>query len=220
MACSRPNVDLSPIQRDVLREFFAREKGFFLTGGAALTGYHLHHRPTTDLDLFALDDAAFERGPHALADAVASLQSSLEVRQDAPGFRRHAVARGDESVIVDLVRERVPQLHPEKLLRDGVWVDPPDEILANKLTAIVGRAEERDVVDVYFLEQAGLRVEGALDAALAKDGGCTPAQLAWVLSQMTIPDGARLPGGVAPGELRRFLDELIRRFRRAAMPKT
>jgi hypothetical protein len=33
---------------------------------------------------------------------------------------------------------------------DGVLV------FANKLTALVGRMEERDLVDAYFLERAGL----------------------------------------------------------------
>jgi hypothetical protein len=31
--------DLSAWQREVLRAFFARERGFFLTGGAALAGF-------------------------------------------------------------------------------------------------------------------------------------------------------------------------------------
>jgi nucleotidyltransferase AbiEii toxin of type IV toxin-antitoxin system len=46
------------------------------------------------------------------------------------------------------------------------------EILANKLTAIVGRAEKRDLIDVMLLERAGYSIEAALPAALAKDGGC------------------------------------------------
>src|SRR5438067_9817443 len=102
MGSSRPKVELSPIQRDVLREFFARERGFFLTGGAALAGFHLHHRPTSDLDLFTLDDASFERGRHVLGAAVAGLGASLDIRQDAPGFLRTAVTRGTETLIVDL----------------------------------------------------------------------------------------------------------------------
>ena len=43
---------------------------------------------------------------------------------------------------------------------------------------LVGRAEERDLIDVMFLEGAGYSVEAALPGALAKDGGCTRATLA------------------------------------------
>lgn len=78
--------------------------------------------------------------------------------------------------------------------------------------------EERDVVDLLFLARAGYPVEGALQSAVAKDGGCTPATLAWLLSEMRIPDGVTLPGDVAPAELRAFVDDLVVRLRRAAHP--
>jgi hypothetical protein len=40
---------LTALQRSVLAAFFAREREFFLSGGAALAGYHLGHRETLDL---------------------------------------------------------------------------------------------------------------------------------------------------------------------------
>ncbi len=97
--------------------------------------------------------------------------------------------------------------------------DSPDEILANKLNTLVGRAEERDLAFVMLLERAGYSVEDALPTALAKDGGCTPATLAWLLSQVEIPDGAALPASVDPKELREYVAELVRRLRRLAAPK-
>jgi hypothetical protein len=219
MGSSLPSERLTPLQKAVLRAFFARERGFHLTGGAALAGYYLGHRTTDDLDLFALDDPPFERGRHVLSAVAAELGASLAITQDVPGFLRVILKRNDEALVIDLVRERVAQLHPDKPEREGVRIDPPDEILANKLNTLVSRAEERDLIDVLFLERAGYRVESVLDAALAKDGGCTPATLAWVLSELAIPDGIALPGGVTPAELREFTADLIRRFRRAALPE-
>lgn len=49
---------LTRLQRELLEAFFARERRFFLTGGAALAGFHLHHRVTHDLDLFTKDAGA------------------------------------------------------------------------------------------------------------------------------------------------------------------
>lgn len=72
---------LTQLQRDVLEAFFAREQGFFLTGGAALAGYHLGHRETLDLDLFTTDADAFERSRHVLADLASALGAQLLVRQ-------------------------------------------------------------------------------------------------------------------------------------------
>lgn len=101
--------------------------------------------------------------------------------------------------MIDTVLDRAPQVAGDEMRFGNVVVDPPQEILANELTALVSRTEERDLVDVMFLERS-LRVEDAFPAALAKDGGCTPATLAWLLSQAQIPDGLRLPAGVTPPE--------------------
>jgi hypothetical protein len=217
MTSSAPS-KLTALQREVLDAFFQRERGFFLTGGAALAGFHLGHRTTDDLDLFTVQDAAFQRGRFVLADVANAIGGALEVRQDAPGFKRLVLTRAGEGLVVDIVKDVGPQLHPDKLEQGGILIDPADEILANKLTAIVGRAEERDLVDVMFLERAGHSVEAALPAALAKDGGCTPATLAWLLSEVTIPDGAVLSADVPPAQMRAYLAELIRRLLAAAAP--
>ncbi len=216
---SSSNSKLSPLQVAVLQSFFERERGFFLTGGAALAGFHLKHRITHDLDLFTQDDAAFLRGRHVLDEVAAVLGARLEVRQDSPSFKRFVLTREDDGLVIDLVRDSSPQLHVEKPERDGIRLDPADEILANKLTALVGRAEERDLIDVLFLERSGLLVEAVLPAALIKDGGCTPATLAWLLSEIEIPDGLVLPAGISPAELRAYVTVLIRRLLVAAAPR-
>lgn len=210
---------LTAIQGEVLDAFFQRERGFFLTGGAALAGFHLGHRMTDDLDLFTRQDLAFERGRYVLADVAAAIGGELQVRQDAPGFKRLVLTRRDEGLVIDLVKDTSPQLHPDKLERNNIVIDPADEILANKLAALVGRAEERDLIDIMFLERAGYSVEAALPVALAKDGGCTPATLAWLLSEITIPEGVVLPAGVSPAELRAYVTDLIARFLVLATPR-
>ncbi|MBC8074123.1 MAG: nucleotidyl transferase AbiEii/AbiGii toxin family protein [Deltaproteobacteria bacterium] len=209
---------LTPLQRDVLAAFFARDRGFFLTGGAALAGYHLGHRETLDLDLFATDAGDFERGRFILVEVASALGATLQVRQEAPGFRRVVLDRGGELVVIDTVLDPIPQLVPEKPDLGGVRVDPPREILVNKLCAVVGRAEERDLVDLWALERSGLSIEDALADALAKDGGCTPATLAWLLDQVVIPDHVQLPGDVPAQELRDWLAELVPRLRQLAHP--
>ncbi len=209
---------LTPLQRALLEAFFRIESRFFLTGGAALAGFYLHHRPTLDLDLFTLDPVAFETGRRTLEAAATELDATVAVRQHAPGFERYVVAGRGESVVVDLVLERVSQTCGAKRVIGSISIDPLAEILVNKLTTILSRAEERDLVDLLFLERHGLTIEDALPPALEKDGGCTPAALAWVLAEVTIPDGIDLPGGVSGAELHQFVDDLIVRLRRAAFP--
>lgn len=209
---------LDSFQRGVLNAFFHRESRFFLTGGAALAGYHLGHRETKDLDLFTTGDS-LEDGVAALGEAARELAASLEAIRTAPGFRRFLLQRGTESVIVDLVRDTAPQLFPEKPLIGTVRVDPVEEILANKLCALLSRGEIRDAVDVRALELAGLRVEDLVGPAARKDGGLTPGQLAWVLSQIEIGEDAVVPGNVTAAELRLYLRDLERRLSALALPR-
>jgi hypothetical protein len=58
MSSLLPNNTLSSLQISVLKAFFAREREFFLTGGAALAGFYLGHRVTDDLDFFTLSQDA------------------------------------------------------------------------------------------------------------------------------------------------------------------
>ena len=208
---------LSQLQEDVLRAFFQREDRFFLSGGGALAGFHLAHRETHDLDLFTLEDA-LDRGISALGDAARNLGATIEAIQTAPDFRRVLVRRASEAIVVDLVREYVVQVSPEKQVIRGIRVDPPAEIMANKLCALLSRAEVRDLVDVRALEQAGYSLDDALTAAAAKDKGMTPAQLAWVLSQIEIGPDLVPPGDVSLKELRDYLADLIVRLTHRAFP--
>jgi hypothetical protein len=212
-----PSSRLTRFQAEILEAFFREETRFFLTGGGALAGYHLGHRETHDLDLFTLVPA-MEDGVRALRQAAARVGASWEEVRTAPEFRRILLSKGGESVLVDLVIEHAAQLRPDKPLHGVVRVDPADEILANKLCALLGRAEIRDLVDVRALEGLGLSLTEALAAGQRKDGGLTPAQLAWVLSQIRIGDAAALPGGVAPTDLREYLRGLIDRLVRLAHP--
>ncbi len=99
---------------------------------------------------------------------------------------------------------------------DGVRLDSPREIVANKLCALVSRCEIRDLVDLRALLGLGYSLEAAIADAATKDGGVEAATLAWLLSQLTIGPEAKLPGGVEPVELRAFRDELVARLEKLA----
>lgn len=212
---SLPHSTLDPLQQELLQAFFEHEDRFFLTGGGALAGFHLGHRKTRDLDLFTVHKV-LEEGISTLRRVVDDLGANLEVLRTAPDFHRFLVRRRSESVVVDLVLERTPQL-ADKVRFGRIRVDPPEEILANKLCTLLSRAELRDLVDVRALEEAGYRVEDALEPASRKDAGLTAGQLAWVLSEIEIGTDAEPPGVPVP-ELRRYLDSLVERLTKRAFP--
>jgi len=209
---------LSRFQREILEGFFERQEGFFLTGGGALAGYHLGHRSTQDLDLFTRSDL-MDEGDRTLLELAAGIGAEVEPLTTSPAFRRRLVRRGDATVIVDLVLDRTPRGAEEPRLHGKVAVDPPAEILANKLCTLLSRAELRDMVDVMALEAAGHDLEGALALAARKDSGLSPAQLAWVLSQVRIGPDAEIPGGYSAAEVQDYLEALQERLTRMAHPR-
>jgi len=208
---------LNNLQNEFLREFFRRDNRFYLTGGAALAGYYLGHRETNDLDLFTLEHE-IENGFAIVKEVAQALGANVEPIQTAPDFRRLLINRGDEAMVVDLVREYVFQLEREKREIGGIRIDSPEEILANKLCALLSRSEVRDLVDVRELEKAGFSLENALSVAQQKDTGLTAAQLAWVLSQISLGDDLTPPGNVSVVELRDYLGNLTARLNRLAFP--
>lgn len=208
---------LNNLQNEFLNEFFSRENRFYLTGGAALAGFYLGHRETNDLDLFTLENE-IENGFAIAREVAQTLGAIIEPIQTAPDFRRLLVKRGDEGVVVDLIREYVFQLEHEKREINGIRIDSPEEILANKLCALLSRSEIRDLVDVRELEKAGFDLENALQVAGKKDTGLTPAQLGWVLNQITFGDNLTPPGNVSVQELRAYVLDLTARLNRLAFP--
>jgi len=208
---------LDNFQHEILAAFFERQRGFFLTGGAALVGFHLQHRTTLDLDLFTNEDL-MDEGEQALVEIARAREIDLERLRTSTDFRRFLLTRGTESLVVDLVRDLSPQIDEEKPEIHGIRVDSPREIMANKLCTLLSRAELRDLVDVRALDREGLSIEEHLPLAAAKDAGLTAGQLAWVLSQIEIGDDATPPGGVSAAELQSFVESLIRRLTSMAYP--
>lgn len=209
--------NLSQLQTDFLNLFFSHQSSFFLSGGAALVGFYLGHRETHDLDLFTLENE-IESGYRLLNEVATELEATVESIQTSPDFRRLLIRRGDEAVVIDLIREYVFQISNEKSVVNGIRIDSREEILANKLCALLSRSEIRDLIDVRELENAGLSLEDALQVAEKKDSGLTPAQLAWILSQIKIGTGAQLPGNIAAEDLRDYVHSLIERLQRLALP--
>lgn len=215
MTGSSPSLD--ELQRELLHAFFARERDFFLTGGAALVEFYLHHRVTKDLDLFGGPGADLERAERALRDAAFALGAQMTTLQRFAEFRRFSIQRRNESTIVDLVIDRVPALQPKRVVGDVV-VDSLEEIAANKLFTVLGRAEPRDLVDLMLILRAGVDLGSAVAGASAKDGGADPATLAWVVGQIRIGSEAVLPAGISGTELESFRADLELRLRRLAFP--
>ena len=87
-------------------------------------------------------------------------------------------------------------------------VDSPENILANKLTALVNREEPRDLADVWGLcTRLGLSLVDAIVGAQSKAAGLYPPDLARRLCTATVKDW-ELVRWIEPPVLEDYLSEL------------
>jgi predicted nucleotidyltransferase component of viral defense system len=158
---------LYPLQDEVLAVMAGVETGFYLTGGTALGRIHLRHRYSEDLDLFVNDDDRFQVWADRLLDAWrADGRFTLLVQRRDSRFVRALVERPAARLKIEFVndvrgRVGVPARHAGFGL-----VDTPENILANKVTALLDREEAKDLADVWALcRRGGLVLRDALVGA-------------------------------------------------------
>ena len=167
---SHPEI-LTPIQRRVLDALFAEEivaQSFYLTGGTALAGFYLFHRYSDDLDLFTNDQSLEVVWP-TLQHLLPGLGLTVESR--TPRFIR---LRHAEGLRVDMVHD-VP-FRVGIPVRQGPWlIDSLDNITLNKVSAIQGRLDVKDYVDLYLLlKDDPSRILALLAQAAQKDASIEP----------------------------------------------
>ncbi len=179
-----------PFQDEVLRLLNEIDTGFYLTGGTATSRGYLHHRFSDDLDLFTNDDSRFNLWADRTIQALSGQSRwRCNVLQKDERFVRLSLLKDEIVLKIELVNDvpshiGVIQQHP--ILGR---LDSAENILANKLTALLGREEPKDLADVWgFCCQMGLSITSAIDNAQSKAAGIFPADLARVLCTVTRTD--------------------------------
>ena len=211
----------TPLKRDFLLAWFAQEQRFFLTGGSALGLFYLDHRRSYDLDLFTSDEVEGKEVQNLVQRTAAQLGADCAALRTAPDFHRFRLTRGDEREVIDVVVDRAPQLDVQKASFGNIRVDTLREIIANKLTTLLSRTELKDVVDLYFLEQAGHDLLAAFPDAQAKDGGWDPAVVSMLLAGLHVGEmPAWMIKTLARADLEAFLNRLRLAIAKFALPET
>lgn len=185
---------LSPLQREFLESWFQVSREYFLTGGALLAATTDLPRTTKDLDLFTVSPEVFQGVDQLVRHVASGLGAQVVALRDSPEFRRYRIERKDSQTLLDVVLDRAPQLCEHKRNERGIVMDSLEEVLVNKICAIVGRAEARDFVDTWFLcVRQGLDRGKALSQAQVKDGGVDAGALLYVLQDIDW-EQFRVPG--------------------------
>ena len=137
---------LYKLQDDVLREVFSITKSFYLTGGTALHRFYYDIRYSDDLDFFCIDEFFV----YTIREIISSLNKKFDIKLevDAQFFKLLYI----NNLKVDFVDTHFEPHFGDFLKNDGFVIDSKENIFVNKITAIMGRDEEKDIADFYFLK--------------------------------------------------------------------
>lgn len=172
---------LYPLQDEAIKAINQTDTGFYLTGGTAASRGYLDHRFSDDLDYFVNDDPLFGLWVERIIQSLAK-HWKCDVLMKEERFARLNLVQGDFSLKIEMVNDvpaRVGEVHQHSTLGR---LDTPENILANKVTAVIDREAPKDFADIWgFCCLKKLSLEAAITGAQGKAAGIFPADLARVL---------------------------------------
>jgi len=174
---------LYPFQDEVLKVINHLETGFYLTRGTAASRGYLNHRYSDDLDFFVNDEPDFVLWVERVIQALSLGKNwDLEILSRYDRFVRLNLSQSELALKLEFIND-VPSRVGEVIHHPTLGrLDTAENILANKLTALLTREEPKDLADVWgFCYQMNLSLEAAISGATGKAAGIFPADLSRVL---------------------------------------
>jgi predicted nucleotidyltransferase component of viral defense system len=139
--------ELYKLQDQVLDLVFSVEKEFYLTGGTCLHRFYKEKRYSDDLDFFTNDSPRFSFAVKNIIDSL-KLSFSIESMVQSKQFNRFQV---NGILQVDFVND-IGYRHKEPIIHSkGYTIDTIENILSNKIAAIIGRDNPKDIFDIYTI---------------------------------------------------------------------
>lgn len=179
---------LYPFQDRVIKIINQADTGFYLTGGTAASRGYLEHRFSDDLDYFVNDDNRFGLWVERLIQ-VLNKDWKCDVLMKEERFARLNLVQNDVSLKIEMINDvpaRVGETQSHPILGR---LDSAENILANKVTALLDREEPKDLADIWgFCCQKNLSLQAAITDAQSKAAGVFPADLGRVLCSVQKAD--------------------------------
>ena len=175
----------------------SRNRSFdsYLAGGAAILIEPNTTRYSRDLDYFHDSDRRVAEAFAVDRDLLEQSGYALDVDLLQPGYVRAIVRKDGQATKVEWARDSSWRFMPTvKDDRVGFLLHPVD-LAVNKVLALAGRDEPRDVLDVLHLHRRVLPLGALCWAACGKDPGFTPLSLLELLKRR---------GRIRPDELARL----------------
>jgi hypothetical protein len=183
--------ELYPFQDQVLKKIRQVDTGFYLTGGTAASRGYLHHRFSDDLDFFVNDDDRFSLWAERLLQALSQTNHAwrCQTLMKEERFVRLNLTTDKLQLKIEMVNDvpaRVGEVQENLILG---MLDTAENILSNKVTALLDREEPKDLADIWgFCCLMNLPLKDAITHAESKAAGVFPADLARLLCSATAED--------------------------------
>lgn len=124
---------------------------FYLTGGTALGRFYLNHRYSEDLDFFINADKNYSTYITELKNNI-NTRFKLDFKQSVfyDDFSRLFIYEDDTVLKIEIVND--VSYYAGSLVKYKYGkIDTPLNILSNKLTAIIGRDDPKDIFDIIHI---------------------------------------------------------------------
>ncbi len=140
---------LYELQDEVLDVVFTTENEFYLTGGTCLSRFYHEARYSDDLDFFT---NASPRYSFAVKNIKIALQKAFNVKVtvESKDFQRFII---NDLLQLDFVNDIAIHYKDVVVLENSYLIDNVENILSNKLTAVVGRDNPKDIFDIYLISK-------------------------------------------------------------------
>jgi Nucleotidyl transferase AbiEii toxin, Type IV TA system len=169
---------LTALQRSVLQLLAKqREPESHVAGGIAINRTSESPRYSADIDFF--HDLADRVFANAESDAATLVNNGYAIdwllRQ--PYLHRAMVRRDREELKLEWCFDSAFRFFPVQADPEFGYCLHPADLATNKVLALAGRSEIRDLIDVLFLHETYLNLGAICWAACAKDPGFNPVSL-------------------------------------------
>ena len=139
--------ELYALQDEVLDAIFSAESEFYLTGGTCLSRFYQAKRYSDDLDFFANDSPRFAFALRNIRSALRNTHT-ISIEVETKNFLR---LTADSTLQIDFVNDGPFRYKEPIVTGKNYLIDTIENILANKLTAVIGRDNPKDIFDIVLI---------------------------------------------------------------------
>lgn len=138
---------LYPIQNKVLTLIDGLKTPFYLTGDTALSRCYFHHRYSDDLDFFVNKEKGFRTwSEKIITELIIHFDTQVTIKSES-----YVSIMIDGMLKVDFVNDVQYKFGGFEKKDIFSKVDVVENILSNKISAVVSRDEPKDVVDIWII---------------------------------------------------------------------